>query len=146
VVAGESIGEQATASQITEIQTDWRNTIEAMDVRGMAKELARNSVLEGTSDSCFTLVLDPGHKQLHSKLAEEYLEKALQQHFQQPWGLEIKMGSAGMPTPAAILESESNARQAAAEKAIEQDANVRALKEVFKGEIIPDSTVPLDKQ
>lgn len=146
VVDGESIGKQAAVSQIMETSTDWRNTIEAMDLRGMAKELARNSVFQGAADSRFTLALNPGHEQLRSKSAEERLEKALQQHFQQPWSLVIEMGNAGIPTPAAILESESNDRQAAAEKAIEQDANVRALKEAFEGEVIPGSTVPLDKQ
>ncbi len=146
VVDGKSIGAQAVASQITETRTDWRNTIEAMDIRGMAKELARNSVLQGVSDSGFILALDPGHEQLRSKLAEERLEKALQQHFQQPWSLVIEMGNAGMPTPAAILVSENNGRQAAAEKAIEQDVNVRALKEAFEGEVIPGSTEPLDNQ
>ena len=47
-------------------------------------------------------------------------------------------------TPAQAEEREKNARQQQAEKSIEEDGFVRAMKETFNAEVVPGSVRPSD--
>ncbi len=122
----------------------WLKTVAAMGITGIARELANNSVLKSLDDKLCTLVLAPGHEQLHSKRVEERLQSAIQEYYKKPIKVVIEIGATGQDTPATLLENQREKRQQAAEAAITEDANVRALAEVFDAKIIPGSTEPLD--
>jgi DNA polymerase-3 subunit gamma/tau len=120
----------------------WRQIIQAMNMNGLAKELACNSVLDSIDDAGLTLLLDPSHQGLRSDLIEQRLESALQKHFKRPLKLSIRIGASGLATPAVEMAAESRARQIAAEASIANDANVRALRETFDARILPGTTEP----
>jgi DNA polymerase III subunit gamma/tau len=127
---------------VAESPLGWRQIIRGMALTGLANELAQNSVLESSDDGQLTLLLDPNHQSLRSKRVEQRLESALQSYLKKPLKLNIKIGAIGLVTPAAEMAEERRARQVAAETVIANDANVRALQEVFDGRILPGSTEP----
>lgn len=129
---------------VADAELNWRQIIQTMAVKGMAKELACNSVLDSVDSAQITLLLDPGHQHLRSELIEERLEKAIQGHYKKPLKLNLKIGESSIVTPAIQAVAESNARQKAADTAIANDVNVRALEETFGGKIVPGSTEPRD--
>jgi len=122
----------------------WLETVAAMGITGIARELANNSILKSLDDKLCTLLLAPGHEQLHSKRVEERLQSAIQDYYKKPIKVVIEIGVTGQDTPAMLMENQREKRQQAAETEITEDANVRALAEAFDAKIIPGSTEPLD--
>lgn len=124
--------------------TDWRDVVRATGVRGMARELARQCVLDRVDDKICALLLDPSMAHLRSKRVEQSLEQAIQAYYKKPLKLVVRLEKPARETPAAHLQRERAERQKAAELAIERDENIQAFKEVFDARIIPGSTEPLD--
>ena len=56
----------------------------------------------------------------------------------------IKLEKLKQEAPVVQLQRQRNQRQTAAEVEIEQDENVKALKEAFDARVIPGSIEPLD--
>ncbi len=127
-------------------ELDWNSIVEKINLSGMAKELATNSVLDSMRDGQCTLLLEPGHGQLRNIRVEKRLEEALQQHFDIPVKLEVKLATEGLMTPANLIAKERKAREIAAEESITRDDGVRALREAFDAEIMSGSTEPLEKK
>jgi DNA polymerase-3 subunit gamma/tau len=123
---------------------DWPGLIQAMRLVAMTRELANNCILKSLDETTCVLTLDPQSSHIRGTLAEANLEKALQNYFQRPLKLLIRLEAPGRETPALQTQREKDERQRAAELEIEQDENVRALKERFDARIVPGSTKPLD--
>lgn len=123
---------------------DWLNTVKALGIGGMTRELANHSMLKNIDEKTCTLSIDPSHAQLRSSSGEARLEKALQDYYQKPLKLVIKVEKITQETPAIQLDRQCQERQKAAELEIEQDENVRALQETFAAKILPSSVKPLD--
>lgn len=123
---------------------DWLEMVQAMGIKGMAKELALHCALQDVDEQCCNLVLDPTHRQLRSDSIEKRLEKAIQNYFQKPIKMVIKLEKLEQEAPVVQLQRQRNQRQTAAEVEIEQDENVKALKEAFDARVIPGSIEPLD--
>jgi DNA polymerase-3 subunit gamma/tau len=126
------------------VPADWPSLIRSMHLVAMAGELAKNCVLEVLDESACVLVLDPKLGHLRSANAMATLEKALQTHFRRPLKLAIKLAAAAQETPAVRSQREQEERQRAAEIEIEQDENVRAMKELFDARVVPGTVKPLD--
>jgi DNA polymerase-3 subunit gamma/tau len=75
---------------------------------------------------------------------EQKLVEALSNHFGTTVRLSIAVGEADEPTPARQQARATDDRQRAAEQAIEADANVRTLREVFGATVQPGSVKPLN--
>ena len=61
---------------------DWNALLAQLNLQGMARELAKNSVLESFSDGRVVLNLAPQHKHLQSnKIAQDKLQAALSDYF-----------------------------------------------------------------
>ena len=135
---------EETSATLPGNHTDWLSLIRAMGLTAMTRELANNCVLERLEDERCSLLLDPGLAHLRNPRVEANLEKALQDHFRRPLKLGIRMETPGFETPATRMQREQEERQRAAEIEIEQDENVRALKEQFGARIVPGSIKPLD--
>ncbi|MDV3240594.1 MAG: DNA polymerase III subunit gamma/tau, partial [Methylocaldum sp.] len=123
---------------------DWHGLIQAMGVAGLTRELANDCVLQDLDEKSCILVLDPQHAHLRVSRVEANLEKALRDYFRSPLKLTIKIEAPGRETPASLIQREKEERQRTAEIEIEQDENIRALKERFDARIIPGSTKPID--
>ncbi|MGH8551766.1 MAG: DNA polymerase III subunit gamma/tau C-terminal domain-containing protein, partial [Methylococcales bacterium] len=121
---------------------EWPRIIQAMAVNGLAKELASYSLLEKVDETGITLILDPSHQSLRSKRVEQRLEDALQNYYQRPLKLTIRIENSELATPASEHSARRKSLQLAAETSIANDANVRALKETFDAKILPGSTQP----
>jgi len=135
--------EPAPAPQ-TALAHDWHGLIQAMGIAGMTRELANNCVLQDLDEKSCILALDPQHAHLRVSRVEANLEKALRDYFRSPVKLTIKIEAPGQETPATLIQREKEERQRSAEIEIEQDENIRALKERFDARIVPGSTKPID--
>jgi DNA polymerase-3 subunit gamma/tau len=123
---------------------DWPSLIRSMRLVAMTGQLASNCVLLGLDETSCVLALDPKLAHLRSTNAEANLEKALQSHFRRPLKLCIKLEAPGQETPATRMQRQKEERQRAAEIEIEQDENVRAMKELFDARVVPGTVKPLD--
>ncbi|MGH8612445.1 MAG: DNA polymerase III subunit gamma/tau [Gammaproteobacteria bacterium] len=122
-------------------EEDWQQVIEQLKVSGLVRELAENCVLARRDGKAFHLRLSPRY--LRSATIEARLQQALQQRF----GADVRLvivseETNGIETPTAKKTREVGERQQAAERAIEQDLNVRRLGELFGAEVIRGSVRP----
>ena len=122
---------------------NWTEMIKAMKIGGMTRELANNCVLEKIDDKTCLLLLDPGHKQLRSTRTEEKLQKAIQSYIGKPLKLVINAEKSTNRTPALQIDQERQEKQQAAERSIDADENIQALKENFDARVISGTIEPV---
>jgi DNA polymerase III subunit gamma/tau len=120
---------------------DWNVLLAQLNVQGMARELARNCVLENFVDGKMSLNLAPQHKQfLTNKMAQDKLQAALSDYFVQPIRLTLSVGvPASVATPAAVEQQEKQVRQQTAADAISQDPFVREAQAQLDAQIVENS-------
>lgn len=120
---------------------DWNVLLAQLNVQGMARELARNCVLESFADGKISLSLAPQHKQfLTNKMAQDKLQAALSDYFAQPVRLSLSVGApASAVTPAVVEQQEKQVRQQTAADAISQDPFVREAQAQLDAQIIENS-------
>jgi DNA polymerase-3 subunit gamma/tau len=123
---------------------EWPSIVASLGLQGPVTQLAAHCVLVGRKGELVQLRLDAagGHflrPQLEQKLAE-----ALARHYGEPVRLSIAVSEAQEPTLARAHAQAADERQRSAEQAIESDANVRALREVFGATVQPGSVKPLN--
>jgi DNA polymerase-3 subunit gamma/tau len=135
-----AVNQQADVKAVTQ---DWRQILEGLSVSGMVKQLAANCQLLQQEGNTIRLGLDPRCKQLLSPKAEKRLQQALGEYFDADIRLEIETCTDdSRETPAQAEAREKNERQQQAEKSIEEDGFVQAMKETFNAEVIPGSVRP----
>ncbi|MBI5462310.1 MAG: DNA polymerase III subunit gamma/tau, partial [Gammaproteobacteria bacterium] len=130
---------------------DWPALIEAMQLRGMVKQLAENCTLAEQNEQLVRLTLDPTHAQLNSAALEKKLAEALSAHLGRDIKLRIESGSgseggelAREETPAQQQSRLARERQQAAEQSIAADDTVRTLEETFGAQVVQDTVRPLE--
>ncbi len=123
---------------------DWDAVVESLGLRGVARELAVNCAFVGNDAKRVTLALDPGIEHLASPNARERLEKALQKQFGASVKLDLRLEKPAAETPAMRRARLRDERHQQAVEAIEQDAVVRNIRDVFDAEIRPDLIEPAD--
>ena len=124
---------------------DWVSMVQALDLRGVAQQLAVNCWLERHEGSRIKLQLDPAHENLRLPAAEKKLLEALQRFHGDPeLKLDITVGEGEGDTPARREARRQDVRQKAALEAVQDDPNVRALENTFGARLNPDSVKPLD--
>jgi len=122
---------------------DWRQILEGLAVSGMVRQLAANCLLLEQDGNTIRLGLDDGHKTLLSPKAEKRLQQALGEYFDANINLVIETSTNNnYETPAQAEVREKDERQLQAEKSIEEDGFVQAMKETFNAEVIPGSVRP----
>ncbi len=123
---------------------DWTATIAALQISGMARELALHCTLSKREGDMLHLLLDSAHAKLHTKNLEERLQQALQQHYGAMVKLVIKIGSSDRETPAQQQLRALTERQQAALQAVTADPTVQALCETFHTSVDPGSIRLMD--
>jgi DNA polymerase-3 subunit gamma/tau len=138
----------AQPAAVASAALDWNVLLGQLNVQGMAKELAKNCVLESFADGRLVLNLEPQHKHLSTnKTAQEKLQAALAEYFAQPVKLAVKVGAAvNATTPAAIEQREKQTRQQEAVEAIMQDPFVREAQAELGAQLIEDSIKPIQQE
>ena len=134
--------------------SQWRDTVQALSLGGLVKQLALNCIFSGREANVIQLKLERGHSNLLNPKARQRLQQALGEYFDIEATLEIELfdghsvasqtGQAAVAeTPAQTTRREQQQRQQQSEQAMTEDSFVQTLKENFNAEIIPGTVKPL---
>lgn len=118
---------------------DWAGRLPLLKLRGLTAELASHCVLESIDGDRYRLSLARKFEGLLTETSKKRLTEALAKLDGQPVRLEFRIVEENEDTPAAQRERVAARNRMEAEKAIEDDVLVGALKERFNGQIIPGS-------
>ena len=124
---------------------EWSSMIDSFNLKGMLRQMALNCVCQSIEGSVVRLTLDKAHTHLLSPARQQQLETALSEHFKR--AMKIKFSSEGPPateSPAKKQQREVSERQQQAVKAIEGDANIKAIQDAFGGTVAEESIRPND--
>jgi DNA polymerase-3 subunit gamma/tau len=124
--------------------TDWRATVEALGLQGPASQLAAHCALVGRSGDVVKLRLDPAGEHFRRPQLEQKLAEALSRHYGATVRLAIELGATEDATPARQQALAADERQRSAERSIESDENVRAMRDIFGATVQPGSVKPLN--
>jgi DNA polymerase-3 subunit gamma/tau len=113
----------------------WYGLVAQLSIGGVAKMIAEHSVPEVLEASSIHLVLSAEHDTLLSEAQRANLARALEQSLGREVALEIRVGMTPFETPAQRRGRLQAERQAAAEIAMQEDENVRALLAEFDGQL-----------
>ena len=134
-----------TPAQAVQFDGNWAGLVEAMNLRGMVKQLAVNCTLKEKSANEVRLTLTQENQQLLNPALQSKLEEALCNSLQQKLKLHIDLGVSAVESPAQTQARNVADRQQSAEESIQQDPMVQALKENFNAEVVPNSVKPLNE-
>ena len=123
---------------------EWSAIVATLGLQGPAAQLAAHCTLVGRKGAAVKLRLDRDGEHLRRPQLEQRLAQALGQHYGEPIRLDIEVSDAVEVTPARQQARAADARQKAAEQAIETDSNVRAMREIFGATVAPGSIKPLN--
>jgi len=123
---------------------DWPAIVAQLGLAGTAAQLAAHCTLVGRKGEAVRLRLDRAGEDFRRPQVEQRLAEALGKYFGAPVRLEIAVSDGVEVTPARLQAQAADERQKAAEQAIESDANVRALREIFGATVVPGSVKPLN--
>jgi DNA polymerase-3 subunit gamma/tau len=120
---------------------EWPQVVNALQVAGLARELAAHSELVSVDGDLFRLRVPI--KSYAEAANVERLRAALTQHYGRPIRVSVEVGStAGANTAAALAEQARSERQKNAEQAILSDPFVQELIENFGAQVEPQSIRP----
>jgi len=122
----------------------WSEVVSRLDVSGVTRELASNSVLSACADATVELMLSPGHAYLKTPTAAAQLQDALSGYRGVETVLKVVVDAHEAETPAALGVKVANDRREAAIAAMENDPNVQSLRDTFDAVIDRDSVEPRD--
>jgi len=122
---------------------DWHGLLPRLELDGPVKELARNIQLESKSGNHWQFLIPDTARHLGSEAMVQKLQTALSTQLGHPVDLAVHTATEAVATPAVVSEKATRQRMTEAERSIEQDPTVRALKERLGAEIVEDSVQPL---
>ncbi len=122
----------------------WLELVESMDIKGPVRELARNLFLQSVNDHRWEFVINHDLRHLASRDYLERLRLAISEEL--GFQLEIRLSDSVdgvLHTVAAIEQSRMRTQLTEAERSINEDPTVRALKKNLGAQIIEDSIQPV---
>jgi DNA polymerase III subunit gamma/tau len=123
---------------------DWPAMVAQMNLQGMVKELAAHTTLAGKQGNKVQLVLDADGEHFRRPQLEEKLAQALSAYFGEPVRLELSVADRELDTLARQQKAAADDRVQQAKAAIENDPNVRAMRDMFGATVQPDSVRPTE--
>jgi DNA polymerase III subunit gamma/tau len=123
---------------------DWSAMVAQMNLQGMVKELAAHTTFAGRQGNKVQLVLDADGEHFRRPQLEEKLTQALSAYFGEPVRLELSVADRALDTLARQQKAAADDRVQQARAAIENDPNVRALRDMFGATVTPDSVRPTE--
>jgi DNA polymerase III subunit gamma/tau len=122
----------------------WPQIVAAMNLGGMVRQLASHCTLLGKQGNRLQLLLDADGEHFRTSTLEDKLTQALSTYYGEPVRLEISVGAAAIDTPARQQKQAAGDRLQNARDALENDPNVRAMRDMFGATVQPDSIRPND--
>ena len=125
-------------------ESDWHRLVTSLSLSGLPRQLAQNCELAELGESQVTLRLPPAHKSLlNTKIPQDKLQAELQQHLGRPVRLVILVADPENETPAERSKAERRERHEKAVAAIEGDAFVRDVIDLFDASIDESTIKPI---
>jgi DNA polymerase-3 subunit gamma/tau len=126
--------------------SDWHAVTAALGLRGIAAQLADNCVPDSWDGQALTLRLDPSREQLRVASAEQRLKRALEDYLGRALKVDIQCRSAqpDADTPARRAERLRGEQQRAAEREIEEDPLINALRERMDARVLSGTVRPAE--
>ena len=124
---------------------DWRATLQYLGLKGMAAQLAKNTVVDSWDGRVLRLSVDPSSASLVGSLAEQRLHEALCAATNVDVVLQLETRAVDTETPARLEAREQQQLQAETEADIAADPLVLAVQDTFDAEIVADSVRRIDK-
>jgi len=121
---------------------DWDRVVEGLEVSGLTREMALNTVLLARDRDTVRLLLASDHAQVMSDMRKAQLQDALARYYAAPVRLLVEVGTPQVETPAARQRREEQVRMDAAVRAIDTDPNVQSLREAFGASVVDGSVRP----
>ncbi len=131
-----------TAAAKPTANLSWSELVAPLQLSGLVRELANNSMLDSVEGDTFTLTLDQAFAHLLNKEREAALRDALSGHFGWPVSLRITAGKPAAETPAREQQRTQNERVQAATDVIMNDPTVRTLQDEFNAQVNTASIRP----
>lgn len=122
---------------------EWRDTLLAIKLSGMARELAQHCELRDSDGDLIRLRLAPAHRHLQMKPAQDKLQQVLSEYLGRIIHLRIELANVEGVTPAAEAQHDRRVLQNRAVAAIEKDGFVREIIEAFDATLIESSIKPV---
>ena len=123
---------------------DWMSLQSDLEISGQVRELARNVQLQSRSDDCWDFVITPSLRHLGSQNCINRLGQAISRKVGHAVAINlIDSDNTELITAAAQDEHKNLQNMSEAEKAINDDSTVKALKEQLGARIVDDSIQPL---
>jgi len=125
---------------------DWSAMVAQMNLQGITRQLAAHCVLLGRQGNKVRLSLDPEGAHFRTSMMEDKLRQALSTYYGEPVALEFIEASNGeaLNTPARQSRAAAEDRLQNARASIENDPNIRAMKDIFGATVTPESIRPTD--
>ena len=123
---------------------DWHEIVAALQLSGLARELAQHCELRELGESECVLRLAPLHAHLQMKPAPERLQQALRDHFGRQLVVRFELAQTEADTPAVTVDREKRERQAQAIAAIEQDSFIRDVIEGCDASLVESTIKPIE--
>jgi DNA polymerase III subunit gamma/tau len=121
---------------------DWTGMVAALELTGLARQLAAHCALVGRDGALIRLALDPRNQHVRTAAAVERLAQALCRHLGETVRVEVEVGEPAAETPARAEERQAREHLVAARESLEADPTVRALKEKFGATLRTDTVRP----
>jgi DNA polymerase-3 subunit gamma/tau len=123
-------------------EPDWVTLVPKLGLTAVNKQLASNcAYLKRDGDTLF-FSLDHRSESYLTRERQEMLAKALSKYFDEKLKVEITVGPAEEETPVQVEKRKVVEELDAARAGLEADPNVKALKDMFGAELVPDSVEP----
>ena len=120
--------------------TDWMSLQGDLEISGQVRELARNVQLQSRSDDRWEFVITPSLRHLGSQNSINRLSQAISQKIGHTVAIKLIDSDRTEPITAAALDKHKNLQNMSeAERAINDDPTVKALKEQLGARIVEDS-------
>ncbi len=124
--------------------SEWHEIVAALQLNGLARELAQHCELRELGETECVLRLAPAHGHLQMKPAPDKLQQALREHLGRPLVLRFELAQTESDTPAATVGRERRERQEQAIASIEQDFFVRDVIEGFDASLVESTIKPIE--
>jgi DNA polymerase-3 subunit gamma/tau len=118
---------------------EWASVVQALDLRGPARQLADSCDLTSNAGNSWQLVVPADKEHLNTQQLRTRLEAALREQYGRDLRLTITVGQPLRPTPAEVRRSNESARMREARETIESDPNVKAMQAAFDATLEPDT-------
>ncbi|MCP5472652.1 MAG: DNA polymerase III subunit gamma/tau [Sinobacteraceae bacterium] len=123
-------------------QGNWAEVLAALELGGVARQLAAHCAFHSREGALVRLVLDPRNHLLRTPAAVERLAQGLGRHLGEPIRLEVEIGEPSVETPARLEQRQAQEQLLVARESLEADPTVRALRERFGATLQPDTVRP----